>query len=310
MQLRALAPLTLAAALFGAPSPAVAEDPPLEFEWTDDFEAAKEQAAASKRFILADFTGSDWCAWCIKLKAEVFETPEFKAWSDENVVLLELDFPRAKQLPARVKAQNEELRDKFAVQGYPTIVFMDAEGNEVGRTGYKAGGPAVWIAAADEFLGRARTYRDLSAKAERTPAEEAELLSIEIAMGKLDLAAAKDRLAGLKGLSAEQVRRVEAALTDLEVTELVKKNPPRGPADMAALGAKFAALFAAGRVPTSQEAAGPFFVGLAEHAYAQKDARLLEAAIEGVKERFGTGRDVMRFVDAQTKRLEELRAGD
>lgn len=297
--------LTAAALLLGAPAPAAAD----ELEWTDDFEAAKKRAGEEKKFILADFTGSDWCGWCIKLKKEVFDTPEFKAWADENVVLLELDFPRAKKLPERVKAQNDELQQKFGVRGFPTIIFMDPDGAEVGRSGYKAGGPGVWTGSADEILAKGRAYMTLKAKADRTLDEEVELLEAEIGMKKIGATAAKERLAGLDGITAEQKQRLQGALTDLEVLELLEQNPPRSPQDMIALGAKFAEMHAAGRQPKSDEAAGPFFVGLAEHAYAQKDADLLESAIEAIKARFGTGGGAKRFIDQQTARLNELRGG-
>lgn len=68
------------------------------------------------------------------------------------MILLELDFPRKKTLPAKLKAQNEELRAKFGVRGYPTILFLDAKGKEVGRGGYQKGGPANWIKYAEKLM--------------------------------------------------------------------------------------------------------------------------------------------------------------
>jgi protein disulfide-isomerase len=99
-----------------------------------------------------DFTGSDWCGWCIKLKNEVFNTPEFKAWAAKKVVLLELDFPRKAEQSAELKKQNQELAQKFNIEGYPTIIFADANGKQLGQYGYDEGGPAVWTKKADEFL--------------------------------------------------------------------------------------------------------------------------------------------------------------
>lgn len=118
-------------------------------EWTTDYEKALAEAKKSNKLVLADFTGSDWCGWCKLLKKEVFDTDEFKAWADKNVVLLELDFPRTIKLPADLKAQNDKLNTKFGIRGYPTILFMDADGNEVGRNGYFDGGPADWIKDAE-----------------------------------------------------------------------------------------------------------------------------------------------------------------
>ena len=121
-------------------------------DWTVGWKNAAEAAAKAKKPILADFTGSDWCSWCVKLKAEVFSTPEFAAWAKDKVVLLEVDFPRKTQLAADLAKENQALAEKHEIQGFPTIVLLSATGEEIGRLGYKAGGPKVWIAAAEALL--------------------------------------------------------------------------------------------------------------------------------------------------------------
>ena len=125
-------------------------------EWATDYKAALDQAQKSGKVVLADFTGTDWCVWCKKLKAEVFDTDAFKAWADKNVVLLELDFPRQKELPAELKAQNDKLQQKFAIRGFPTVLFLDGDGKELGRAGYLQGGPTAWTKNADAILATAR----------------------------------------------------------------------------------------------------------------------------------------------------------
>jgi len=106
--------------------------------WLEDFEAAKTQAAAEKKHILLDFTGSDWCSWCVKIDKEIFAKADFKAFSVKNLLLVELDFPQGKQLPAVLKAQNDSLGRQFKVDGYPTLVLLDPAGKEVGRwVGFK-----------------------------------------------------------------------------------------------------------------------------------------------------------------------------
>lgn len=96
--------------------------------------------------ILANFTGSDWCGWCKRLTADVFSKSEFKKWAAENVVLLELDFPRRKQLPEDIRQQNFNLQQAFSVRGYPTIWVFNVEkdpktGNfnidPLGNSGYR-----------------------------------------------------------------------------------------------------------------------------------------------------------------------------
>ncbi len=120
--------------------------------WLDDFEKAKKLSRATGRPILADFTGSDWCSWCIKLKKEVFDTDEFRQWAREEVVLLELDFPRRTELPAAVKEQNEKLRDEYQIKGYPTVLFLDHKGKVLGKYGYDEGGPENWIENAEKKM--------------------------------------------------------------------------------------------------------------------------------------------------------------
>jgi protein disulfide-isomerase len=120
--------------------------------WLTNYDEAVRQAKALKLPILADFTGSDWCGWCIKLKGEVFDKPEFKTWAAKNVVLLELDFPRAKPQDAATKAQNRQLSDKYDIQGFPTILFLNPDGKVIGKSGYQPGGPAAWIADAENII--------------------------------------------------------------------------------------------------------------------------------------------------------------
>ncbi len=120
-----------------------------ESTWLTDFEQAKAAAKKDGKVVLADFTGSDWCGWCIKLKEEVFDTDEFKTWAAKNVVLLELDFPRKKKLSAELKAQNDKLVQEFGVRGYPTILLLDGDGAKVGQLGYAKGGPTAWIELAE-----------------------------------------------------------------------------------------------------------------------------------------------------------------
>ncbi len=130
-----------------APKPALTEE-----GWFISYEEAVKQSKATGKPIMTNFTGSDWCGWCIRLKDEVFSKDEFKAWAKENVVLLELDFPRAKKLDPAIAAQNKELGAKYAVRGYPTILFLGADGEVLGKSGYREGGPVAWTANASELI--------------------------------------------------------------------------------------------------------------------------------------------------------------
>lgn len=125
-----------------------------EGAWLTSWDEAVKQSKKTGKPILMDFTGSDWCGWCIKLKKEVFDTPEFAAWASKKVVLLEVDFPNQKPQSAQVKKQNEQLQAKYQIEGYPTILFVDASGKELGRYGYDSGGPKNWTSNADKMLSK------------------------------------------------------------------------------------------------------------------------------------------------------------
>lgn len=116
-----------------------------EDQWLSNFEVAKKQAAKKKVPILVDFTGSDWCGWCVKLKKEVFSKEAFKNYAEKNLVLLKLDFPRNKKLPEETRNQNIKLMQKYGVRAFPTILILDSKGKVLGKTGYKAGGADNYI---------------------------------------------------------------------------------------------------------------------------------------------------------------------
>lgn len=128
--------------------------------WTSNFEAAKKQAAEQKKDLLIDFTGSDWCGWCIKLNEEVFKHDAFKTGVKDSFVLVELDFPKDKsKLTEETQKQNKELSGKYGVKGYPTILLADAQGKPYAATGYQKGGPEKYVDHLNELRGR-KTKRD------------------------------------------------------------------------------------------------------------------------------------------------------
>ncbi len=158
--------------------------------WINDYKAALAQAKAEGKDILMDFTGSDWCHWCIQLNREVFSKPEFLKYAPDNFVLLELDFP---QNPAGIKPetrrQNQQLAEKFGVEGYPSIVLADASGRIYAKTGYQEGGPRSYIPHLEGFRKQRIERDDAFASAEKASGiERAKLLD-----------------EGLKALSQEMV---------------------------------------------------------------------------------------------------------
>ncbi|MDA7896370.1 thioredoxin family protein [bacterium] len=120
--------------------------------WMHDFEAAKKKAASENKDLFIDFTGSDWCGWCIKLNEEVFQHEPFKKGVADSFILVELDYPRDKsKLSKETIAQNEKLREEYQIQGYPTILLTDAEGRPYAKTGYQKGGPESYVKHLEEL---------------------------------------------------------------------------------------------------------------------------------------------------------------
>lgn len=122
-------------------------------DWETNYKNALAQAAKENKRVLLDFTGSDWCGWCVKLDKETFSQSEFKKFAKENLILVEVDFPHGKQQPSSVKKQNEELQKQYGVQGFPTLVLLDSTGKEIARNGgYLPGGPQGFI----DWVGTAK----------------------------------------------------------------------------------------------------------------------------------------------------------
>ncbi len=110
-----------------------------------DFAAAQAKAKAEGKPMLLDFTGSDWCGWCMKLDQEIFSTAEFRDYAQKHFVLVKVDFPMRKPQPAAEKAQNEQLAARFQIEGYPTLVLLAPDGKTLGNLGYISGGPKPFI---------------------------------------------------------------------------------------------------------------------------------------------------------------------
>ena len=114
--------------------------------WSDDYKASLVEAAKEHKNLLLDFTGSDWCGWCIRLKRETFDQPAFKEYANKNLVLVEVDFPQGKSQSPEVKKQNEALQQQYQVQGFPTLVLLSPEGKVIKQqSGYIPGGPKGFI---------------------------------------------------------------------------------------------------------------------------------------------------------------------
>ena len=113
--------------------------------WTENFDEALAQAKESKKFVLVNFSGSDWCGWCKKLDREMFSKKEFKDFAKSNLVCVLLDFPRQKPQSKKQKEANQALMEKYAVQGFPTVLLFSPQGDMVAKTGYEPGGAEAYV---------------------------------------------------------------------------------------------------------------------------------------------------------------------
>ena len=126
-----------------------------ESGWATDYKKAQEEAKTDHRLVLLNFTGSDWCGYCVRLDRVILSKPEFKDYANKNLVLLEIDFPRRNgprwnAQSIELKKQNMELAEKYQVEGFPTLVVLDGEGKTLWKyEGYYAGGLAAFLAELD-----------------------------------------------------------------------------------------------------------------------------------------------------------------
>ncbi|MBX3418823.1 MAG: thioredoxin family protein [Pirellulaceae bacterium] len=147
----------------------VRRETPTPYRWSNDYSRVLDQATREQKPMMLLFTGSDWCTYCTKLEKEVLSQPEFTTWAEDKFVPMMVDFPRSKRLASDIAGQNEQLKERYGkfVAGYPTILFVQPDGQVIGKMGYERGGAKSWIAAADMQVGPA-----LNAPQERVPPQE------------------------------------------------------------------------------------------------------------------------------------------
>lgn len=185
-----IAALTLGTLALVSPSTLASEG------WYADFDEATKVAKEEGKDLFVDFTGSDWCVWCIRLHEEVFD---FEEWSDpiqKDFVLVALDFPQGEEAKAKVPnpERNAELYDKYEVQGYPTCLLMTAEGEVYAQTGYQPGGPEAYLEHMKEIRDAGRP---LLVKAKKL------IKTFEGAKGDAKTKAWEEILTTIEGLDAD-----------------------------------------------------------------------------------------------------------
>jgi protein disulfide-isomerase len=120
--------------------------------WETDLKKAQETAKTQKKLLFIDFTGSDWCGYCIRLDRDILSQPQFKEFASKNLVLMEADYPRRKVQSDAITEQNKRLAHQYNIQGFPTILVLNGEGQTVWRyDGYFPDGPEAFIAALEKL---------------------------------------------------------------------------------------------------------------------------------------------------------------
>ncbi|MEY2544124.1 MAG: hypothetical protein QOE81_1585 [Verrucomicrobiota bacterium] len=119
--------------------------------WTSDYKKAQQEAKASHKLLLIDFTGSDWCGFCFQFDRAILSQPQFKDYATKNLVLMEVDFPVRKAQTVETRKQNLELKQRYQVEGFPTLIVLNGEGKTVWRyDGLYQGGLTAFLAELDK----------------------------------------------------------------------------------------------------------------------------------------------------------------
>ena len=106
--------------------------------WSDDIDKALVKAEKEQRYVMILFTGSDWCSWCKRLKADVLDRKAFQKFANQHLVLVYFDFPVNKKIAPAQLLKQQNWQKKFGIKGYPTTVILNSKGVMVGKiSGYE-----------------------------------------------------------------------------------------------------------------------------------------------------------------------------
>lgn len=124
--------------------------PQSSVQWITDFPTALNEARSNNKRVLLDFTGSDWCPWCMKFDREALSTSQFADYAQNKLILVKVDFPNNVPQSEELRQANKNLAARYNVSGYPTLLLVDESGKELGRqVGYAPGGADAFTAELD-----------------------------------------------------------------------------------------------------------------------------------------------------------------
>ncbi len=178
--------------------------------WTMDYAAAAKLAKEKNLPMMLNFTGSDWCGWCKLMDKGVFAKDEWKAYAAKNAVLVTIDFPNDQDIvPEKYVARNKELQRQFGVQGYPTYIVLDSDGEtQLGKLG--AGRDKTPSSFIEEFKGVTRfSSASVAAYAKAHP-DKAEAYNKAIAETRASQKALRDWIETGPERNAENDKKYEA----------------------------------------------------------------------------------------------------
>ncbi len=138
--------------------------PAFSAQWSSDLEAAKKQAAAENKLVLIEFTGSDWCTYCIKLNKEVLSAPAFEEYIKPAFIPVQIDVPIRKSFDQELLKRNKEICKQYKVPGYPTLMVLTPQGRVVG--GFR-GDPGNGIEGVKKHLNAAQKFARILSAAEK-----------------------------------------------------------------------------------------------------------------------------------------------
>lgn len=152
-----------------------------KINWMTNYEDAVMQAKRENKPLLLFFTGSDWCGWCHKLENEALSTTEFADAANDQFVFVLVDFPLKTAQDGNIKKQNQQLQKDFDVKGYPAIILLDPNNQQIGNTGYRPGGGRAY---ADHLLKMVEDYKAYHQKLSQLSQDAPSINELQALYGK------------------------------------------------------------------------------------------------------------------------------
>lgn len=143
--------------------------------WLTNYDEAVSLSKSNSKPIVLFFTGSDWCGWCSKLEKEALDTPEFAQIAGTRFVFVKLDFPLNTTLPPHLAVQNKDLQKKYNVKGFPALIILDHQQNQIGSTGYRPGGGKMYAEHLSKFISDSSSYQQKMKQIDKQKLSTAEL---------------------------------------------------------------------------------------------------------------------------------------